>query len=75
MKKPTNKEKIMMYERFLDTLALYADVGSSNLGRLISNASNWSYAHRVGNGELTEKQQEEIVAKKFWKLLDMEDEK
>jgi hypothetical protein len=74
MKKPTNKEKIIMYERFIDTLALHADVGSSNLGRLINNASNWAYAHRVGNGELTEKQQEEIIAKKFWKLLDLENE-
>ena len=63
-----------MYERFIDTLALHADVGSSNLGRLINNASNWAYAHRVGNGELTEKQQEEIIAKKFWKLLDLENE-
>lgn len=71
MRKPTKKEKIAMYERFIDTLALYAETGSNNLGTLLNNAGNWSYAHRLGNGEFTEKEQEELVTKKFWKLLDI----
>ena len=61
-----------MYEKFIDNLALYAEVGNTKLlWKLIDNASDFSYAHRVGNGEYEEEQQEKIIAAKFWKLLDI----
>jgi hypothetical protein len=36
--------------------------------KLLDNADRWSYSHRVGNGEYTEKQQQKIVNKAFWNL-------
>lgn len=71
-KQPTLKEKVERYEQFLDNLALYADTGNTQfLQDLINNASDWSYAHRAGNGEYSDKKQDEIIASKFWKLLDL----
>lgn len=72
-KQPTLKEKVKMYEQFLDCLALYAETGNNCLVQdLINNAGDWAYAHRVGNGELSEKQQDQIIAAKFWKLMDVQ---
>lgn len=71
-KKPTLKQKVEMYEKFIDNLALYAEVGNTKLlWALIDNASDFSYAHRVGNGEYKEEQQEKIIVAKFWQLLDI----
>jgi hypothetical protein len=74
MKKPTQKQKIEMYEKFIDNLALYAEVGNAKLlWTLIDNAAEFSYAHRVGNGEYEEEQQEKIIAAKFWNLTTVPD--
>lgn len=70
-KKPTQREKIAMYELVLDQVALRAETGDKNFHKLINNICNWSYAHRVGNGELSEKQQEKIVTKAFWQLIEI----
>lgn len=71
-KQPTLKEKVKMYEQFLHNITLYAETGNNKLVQdFINNAADWSYAHRVGNGELSEKQQDQIIATKFWKLLDV----
>jgi hypothetical protein len=40
----------------------------SGIRTLLNNADSWSYAHRVGNGELTEEQQQEIINRNFWNL-------
>ena len=42
--------------------------------RLLQNADTWSYAHRVGNGELNDKQQDEIIYNSFWKLCEYKNE-
>ena len=73
VKIPTDKEKIAQYERFLHALnmtALCAD--NAKMGKLIQNADSWSYAHRVGNGEIEEIEQEKVIARKFWKLCEIE---
>ena len=72
MKKPSKKEKIEMYESFLHKINVAVVCGRDDIIRkLIANADNWSYAHRAGNGELTEKEQEDGIVKKFWKLCDL----
>jgi len=70
-KTPTQKQKVEMYEKFLNkinTCVMCCD----NLGiqELVHNADMWSYAHRCGNGEPTEREQQRIVNEKFWKLCD-----
>ena len=39
--------------------------------RLINNACNWSYAHRVGNGELSDEEQSKIIEEAFHKLCEL----
>ena len=74
IKKPTLKQKVEMYEKFLHDIQMYNVCGRADLIKiLIDNACNWSYAHRVGNGEHSEKRQDNIVAAKFWKLTTVPD--
>lgn len=71
MKKPTKDQKIQMYEDFLHKINLAVVCGRSDImQKLIANADNWSFSHRCGNGELTDKQQQKLITKAFWKLLD-----
>lgn len=37
---------------------------------LVQNADAWSYAHRQGNGMLSDKKQQELINAKFFKLCD-----
>jgi hypothetical protein len=71
MKKPTLREKVDQYEKFLHKINSFI-VCCENEGivELVENADNWSYAHRVSNGELSEKEQQKIIDNSFWKLLD-----
>jgi len=71
MKSPTNKEKIAKYEDFLHRINTFV-ICSDNEGvaELVQNADNWSYAHRCGNGEVTVKQQQQMINNAFWKLCD-----
>lgn len=71
MKKPTNKQKIEMYENFLHRINLACVSGNNEtIKKLVANADNWSYAHRVGNGELSDRDQDRLITNAFWKLLD-----
>lgn len=73
MKNPTDKEKIEMYENFLHAINMYCTCcAHEKIGKLVQNADMWSYAHRMGNGELLEEEQNELIASKFWRLLEVE---
>lgn len=74
MKKPTLKQKVEMYEKFLHDIQMYSVCGRGDLIQiLVDNACSWSYAHRAGNGEYTEKKQNDIITAKFWKLTTVPD--
>lgn len=66
----TLEEKVQMYERFLHQLQLNAEVAMNAdiVRQLISNACSWSYAHRRGNGEPTEEEQQVMIDQAFDKL-------
>ena len=68
---PTDKEKVLQYERLLHAIQLNAEVAmdSARVGQLIQNICKWSYAHRVGNGELSESEQNAVIKKAFDDLL------
>ena len=69
---PTDSEKIKMYEDFLHNINMMQLSGNEKgMQKLLVNADNWSYAHRVGNGELSEEEQQERINIKFWKLNDL----
>jgi hypothetical protein len=72
MKTPTLKEKVKMYEDFLHKLDLMQVCGDNeSVKKLLVNASSFSYAHRVGNGEYSEREQQKIINAKFWRLVDV----
>lgn len=69
MKTPTDKEKIQMYEGFLHDINLYCVCcDNEKIKQLVHNADNWSYSFRVGNGMLSEGEQQEQIDAAFWRL-------
>ena len=67
----TDKDKVIQYERFLHLLQMHAEVtmDSDAVIQLIANACRWSYAHRQGNGELSEDETNKLVEHAFNNLL------
>ncbi len=62
-----------MYEGLLHDLQLNYEVSMhpENVNKLLSNISNWSYAHRVHGGELTDKFRRKMIDRHFLKLRDL----
>jgi len=71
MKKPTQRDKIVMYEAFLHKISLLVTVcDNEGIKKLVQNADRWSYAHRIGNGEYSDIEQQKIIDAAFWRLLE-----
>lgn len=70
-KTPTLKEKVKMYEDFLHKINISV-MCCDNLAvqELVHNADMWSYMHRCGNGEPSEREQQRMINESFWKLCD-----
>jgi len=67
----TDKEKIYQYERFLNLINLaQTTMNQKMMQKLIQNADNWSYAHRMGNGELSQAEIQENIDHAFDKLCE-----
>ena len=43
---------------------------NDGIAELVQNADIWSYSFRVGNGEPSDREQQQIINKAFWRLLD-----
>jgi hypothetical protein len=71
-KTPTMHEKIIQYEDLLHRIQLLREVTMDGdaVRELLDNICRWSYAHRQGNGELSELQQQKLINGQFWKLTD-----
>ena len=65
-----DKQKIAVYESLLHDLhfAAFVCMDNKRVGDLLNAISNWSYAHRQGNGELSDVEQQQIIDKAFDKL-------
>lgn len=71
MKTPTLKEKVSQYESFLHKInSFIVSCNNDGIAELVRNADNWSYSHRVGNGEPSDREQQRMINNAFWKLLD-----
>jgi hypothetical protein len=71
MKTPTLKEKVAQYESYLHKInSFIISCNNDGIAELVRNADVWSYAHRVGNGELSDRQQQQAINNAFCKLLD-----
>ena len=70
-KTPTLKEKVEMYENFLHKINIFCiSCNNDGIAELVKNADNWSYSHRSGNGELSDRKQQQRINNTFWKLCD-----
>ena len=69
-KRPTQKEKIAVYEDLLHNIQLFAEVtmDEERLKVIIARACRWSYSHRAGNGELSEDVLNDRIDTAFWNL-------
>jgi hypothetical protein len=69
----SDREKVIQYEALLHSIQMHAEVTMDHekVYKLISNICNWSYAHRVGNGQYSDEEQQIIVKRSFDKLLDI----
>lgn len=67
---PTTRDKIKTYEGLLHDIQMYAEVvlNGEAVKKLIHNICSWSYAHRAGNGEFSEDEQERMITKAFLNL-------
>ena len=67
--KPTLKQKVEQYEQLLHNINMML-VCNNNEGvkKYLHNIDKWSYMHRVGNGTLSEKEQQELIDRAFWRL-------
>ena len=71
MKSPTLNEKVMQYEEFLHKINSFVTAcNHEGVRELVQNADSWSYAHRVGNGEMSDRKQQQLIDAAFRKLLD-----
>ena len=66
----TDREKIVMYEALLHDIQMYSYVlqNKNAAAELIENISAWSYAHRMGNGEHSDEEQQALIDTAFRKL-------
>ena len=71
MKTPTLRQKVDQYESFFHKINLFV-ISCNNTGikELVTNADIWSYSHRISNGELSDKKQQQAINNAFWKLSD-----
>lgn len=60
--KYSDKKKVEIYERFFHQIQLYCiSMNNAKVGEAVELIRNWSYAHRIGNGELSEEEVQEMI--------------
>lgn len=69
------EEKVKVYEDLLHKIQMLAGVGGygnhQKMQTIIQSICNWSYAHRGGNGELTDEEIEERISAQFEALKEL----
>lgn len=70
IKHPTMHEKIKVYEELLHSLQFHSTVSMRHdqVLAILEKINAWSYAHRQGNGELSEAEQQARIDEAFWQL-------
>lgn len=68
----TLKQKVQVYEALLHELQMYAEVtmDPASVKEIIDRICSWSYAHRCGNGQNSDAEQQRIIDRAFHRLLE-----
>lgn len=66
----TEREQLEVCFNLLHKINMYSSItmNSERMGELIDAINAWSYAHRRGNGEFSEEEQQELVDRAFFNL-------
>lgn len=58
----TKDERLKIYEKFFHRINMYCiTMNSEQIAKAIGIIDSWSYAHRQGNGELSDYEQNKLV--------------
>jgi hypothetical protein len=58
----TQKQRLLTYERFMHTMSMHVvTMNQDKIRQGVMLIDSWSYAHRVGNGELGPRAQQQCV--------------
>jgi len=63
-------DKVKVYEGLFHKINLYLLVGK-DLTEILMAIDRWSYAHRFGNGMLTQEEQQEVIDKVFEQIRNL----
>jgi hypothetical protein len=65
------KNKLEAHEIILHSLHTFSSVtmNGEKVRELLKLISNWSYAHRVGNGQYSDEETEELVERAFSEIM------
>lgn len=68
------EDKIKDYEHVLHRIQMYREVTMDNnkITKLLDKICRWSYSHRCGNGENTDKEQQQLIDHAFKRMLELE---
>jgi hypothetical protein len=71
--KPTLREQVQTFHAFMHIVNMECICGgmSDHIRNIMIAMDDWSYAHRRGNGEPTEREQQQMVNVAFWKLKEL----
>ena len=72
MNTPTLEEKVEVYESLFHVLNLALIVmNHEKVTQIVNLIDSWSYAHRVGNGELTDEEQLDRINSVFYRMKNL----
>ena len=68
----TIKEKVKIYEDFFHQMQMHIEVvpNQTKVNEALGIISSWSYSHRIGNGELTNKMQKKLINSQTKRMKD-----
>lgn len=72
METPTVQEKVEVYEALFHRLNLaIVTMHYEKIAQIVNIIDNWSYAHRMGNGQLTDEEQQEKINSVFYRMKEI----
>lgn len=72
MNTPTLEEKVEVYESLFHALNVaLISMDHKKVTQIVNLIDNWSYAHRSGNGELTDEEQLDKINSVFYRMKNL----
>lgn len=67
----TNKQRLKIYEQFFHKINIYCTtMNGEKVKDAVGLIDSWSYCHRCGNGQLSNRQQQQLIDSVVKKMED-----